>query len=116
MSRRVAIEFASGPRVGPACGGRQSKRLVARLKTELQARLGRQESDSTCIFLQFGEDSFRTAVVVVDMMVDLVFWIDIVISFHMAQWVICREGDAEAEAGARCFDASRPLLLRSCRP
>jgi len=50
------------------------------------------EVKSTCVFQQFGQDSFRTGVLIVDMCVDCIFWIDILLSFHMAQWVICREG------------------------
>lgn len=51
-----------------------------------------QDSTATCVFLHFGKDRLRSTILVVDMLVDAIFWVDIVLNFHTAQWVICRDG------------------------
>ena len=53
---------------------------------------GDAKNEDTCIFSNIGKDRLRTAILVVDMIADLIFWVDIVLSFHLARWVICREG------------------------
>ena len=53
---------------------------------------GDAKNEDTCIFTNIGKDCLRTAILVVDMIADLIFWVDIVLSFHLARWVICREG------------------------
>ena len=48
--------------------------------------------EDTCVFRQFGRDRLRSVVLVLDMIVDSLFLIDIVLNFVTAQWVICRDG------------------------
>jgi hypothetical protein len=48
--------------------------------------------EDTCVFRQFGRDRLRSVVLVLDMIVDSLFLIDIVLNFITAQWVICRDG------------------------
>ena len=51
------------------------------------------EGENTCIFMSFGgEERLRSFVLICDMLVDVIFWLDIIFSFHLARWIISAEG------------------------
>ena len=50
--------------------------------------------EDTCVFSLLGreDEQLTISILIFDILVELIFCFDILLSFHLARWIICREG------------------------